>query len=61
MSNEKIPELKPELENIKKTDDTGREYWTSRELYRVMGYSTYQKFASVIDNGCIPSFISVGF
>ena len=49
MSNENIPELKPELENIKKNDDTGREYWTSRELYRVMGYSTYQKFAPVID------------
>ena len=49
MSNENIPELKPELENIRKIDDTGREYWTSRELYRVMGYSTYQKFASVID------------
>lgn len=49
MSNENILELKPELENIKKNDDTGREYWTSRELYRVMGYSTYQKFATVID------------
>ena len=26
----------------------GQEYWTSRELYAAMGYSTYQKFSRVI-------------
>lgn len=35
------------FENIKKVDDEGHEYWTARELYRVLEYGEYGKFLPV--------------
>lgn len=46
---EKIPELEPTLETLKKFDEKGNAYWSSRELSDAMGYSAYWKFSRVID------------
>lgn len=35
------------FENIKKRDEEGQEYWTARDLYRVLGYVEYGKFLPV--------------
>lgn len=40
--------MQSDFERIKKRTEDGQEYWTSRELYAAMGYSTYQKFSRVI-------------
>ena len=48
MEENKIPEMKPQLELIKKQSSDGKEYWTSRDLCGAMGYTTYYRFASVI-------------
>ncbi|MEK7170392.1 MAG: BRO family protein, partial [Patescibacteria group bacterium] len=37
------------FETIKKIDDNGKEYWSSRELGEVLEYADYRKFLSVID------------
>lgn len=47
--NNNIPSLQSYFERIKRQTEDGQEYWTSRELCAVMGYSTYQKFGRVID------------
>ena len=39
-----IPSIQPDFERIKKQDNKGLEYWTSRELCNALGYSTYEKF-----------------
>lgn len=37
------------FETIKKVDNNGREYWSSRELAKVLEYPDYRKFLNVID------------
>jgi len=37
------------FETIKKIDDNGREYWSSRELSEILEYSDYRKFLRVIE------------
>lgn len=39
-----ISPIQSDFEQIKKQDEKGSEYWTSRELCAALGYSTYQKF-----------------
>ncbi len=46
---DKIAIMRSPFEEIKRTDSNGRDYWKSRELCGVMGYSTYQKFLSVVN------------
>ena len=36
--------IQSDFEQIKKQDENGSEYWTSRELCTALGYSTYPKF-----------------
>lgn len=48
MEENKIPEMKPQFELIKKYNQDGKEYWTSRDLCGAMGYTTYYRFASVV-------------
>ncbi len=46
------------FENIKHIDENGIEYWYARELYKVLEYSTWQKFIPIIENAresCINS------
>ena len=48
MEENKIPEMQPQLELIKKYNQDGKEYWTSRDLCGAMGYTTYYRFTSVV-------------
>lgn len=36
------------FEEIKRSDIQGKTYWTSRDLYRAIGYSSHQKFCNLI-------------
>ena len=44
-----IPEMRPSFNNIRRQDEGGNEYWSSRDLCSAMGYSAYWKFQRVID------------
>lgn len=44
-----VPEMRPAFEEIRRTDESGRAYWSSRDLCNAMGYSAYWKFQHVID------------
>jgi DNA-damage-inducible protein D len=37
------------FEKIKRLDDNGNEYWTSRDMAKVLEYSEYRHFIPVID------------
>ena len=38
-----------DFDQIKKLEEDGQEYWTSRELCNALGYSTYQKFTRILN------------
>ena len=38
-----------DFEQIKKLEEDGQEYWTSREVCNALGYSTYQKFTRILN------------
>lgn len=44
-----IQPMQSDFEQIKKTDADGKNYWSTRELSNVMGYSTWQKFNRVLN------------
>ena len=44
MDENNVPDMRPTFEEIRKVDDNGKEYWSSRELCNAMGYSGYWKF-----------------
>ena len=48
MEEDKMPEMRPQFELIKKQSSDGKEYWTSCDLCGAMGYTTYHRFTSVI-------------
>ena len=37
------------FEQIKHIDEENREYWLARELYKILEYSTWQKFVSILE------------
>lgn len=41
------------FESIKSIDDNGVEYWSSRQLWKVLGYTEYRHFMPVIDKAKI--------
>ena len=41
------------FEAIKKIDDNGKEYWSSRELARALEYADYRNFLGVIERAKI--------
>ncbi|MDL2251439.1 virulence RhuM family protein [Odoribacter sp. OttesenSCG-928-J03] len=49
MEDNNIPQMKSDFELIKNQSQEGKEYWTSRDLCGAMGYTTYYRFASVIN------------
>ncbi len=52
------------FETIKKIDDNGKEYWSSRELGEVLEYSDYRKFLTVVNKAkiaCENNGVSGGF
>lgn len=48
-NNENIPEMRPTLDSLKRVNEKGEPFWSSRELYDAMGYSAYWKFSHLID------------
>ena len=46
--NKNIPELLSPFEQIKSTDEAGKEWWNSRQLARIMGYGKYWNFERVM-------------
>ena len=44
MGENKIPEMKPQLELIKKYSQNGKEYWTSRDLCGAMEHLAESPF-----------------
>ena len=49
MREENISPIQSDFESIKKQNENGQEYWTSRELSTALGYSTYQKFTRTLN------------
>ena len=41
------------FENIKHYDENGNEFWSARELYKVLGYTEYGKFTSTINKAIV--------
>ena len=37
------------FESIKQFDENGKEYWTSRDLSRILEYTDYRNFLKVVD------------
>ena len=37
-----------QLNNEERKDDSGRSFWSSRDLSKVLGYGSYQKFRKLI-------------
>lgn len=44
-----IQPIQPDFEQIMKTAEDGKEYWSARELATALGYSTWQKFNRVLN------------
>lgn len=41
------------FENIKKIDEEGREYWSSRDLWKILEYTEHRHFLPVIEKAKI--------
>lgn len=44
-----IQPMQSDFEQIKKSTEKGKEYWSARELATALGYSTWQKFSRVLN------------
>ncbi len=53
MEENNISPIQSDFEQIKRLDENGIEYWTSRELCTALGYSTYQKFTCIINKAVV--------
>ena len=49
MAENNISPISSDFEQIKKQNESGSDYWTSRDLCVALGYSTYQKFTRTIN------------
>ena len=47
-----IPHTSP-FDGIRHEDEHGKEFWSARELYKLLGYSTWQKFQNAIEQAKI--------
>jgi DNA-damage-inducible protein D len=47
-----IPHISP-FDGIRHEDEHGKEFWSARELYKLLGYSTWQKFQNAIEQAKI--------
>src|SRR2546430_9261326 len=47
-----IPHTSP-FDGIRHEDERGKEYWSARELYKLLGYATWQKFQNAIEQAKI--------
>lgn len=42
-----------DFEQTKRSTGNGQEYWSSRDLCNVLGYSTYQKFTRILNKAIV--------
>jgi DNA-damage-inducible protein D len=47
-----LPHTSP-FDGIRHEDEYGKEFWSARELYKLLGYSTWQKFQKAIDQAML--------
>jgi DNA-damage-inducible protein D len=47
-----IPHTSP-FDGIRHEDEQGKEFWSARDLYKLLGYSTWQKFQNAIEQAKI--------
>src|SRR6266496_6756842 len=47
-----IPHISP-FDGIRHEDERGKEYWSARELYRLLGYTRWEKFQKSIEEAKI--------
>ncbi len=47
-----IPHTSP-FDTVRHEDEHGKEYWSARELYKLLGYSTWQRFQNAIEQAKI--------
>lgn len=58
MTNELTPGTPSPFEQIRRTNETGNEYWSSRDFARVLGYSDYRNFEAVVEKARTACFNS---
>jgi DNA-damage-inducible protein D len=58
MTNESTPGTPSPFEQIRRTNATGNEYWSSRDFARILGYSDYRNFESVVEKARTACFNS---
>ena len=48
--NFEIEKIKDSIfEDYKKINDSGQEYWSARDFYKILDYQTWEKFINVIN------------
>ena len=52
MDENNVPDMRPTFEEIRKVDDNGKEYWSSRELCNAMGVYTNLKVYHFLIKKC---------
>lgn len=58
MTDELTPGTPSPFEQIRRTNDAGNEYWSSRDFARVLGYVNYRHFLAVIEKARVACFNS---
>jgi DNA-damage-inducible protein D len=47
--NNNVPNILMGVDAIKHTDESGRVYWKSRDLSKILGYAEYRNFKPVVE------------
>jgi hypothetical protein len=58
MTDELTPGTCSHFDQIRRVNDAGNEYWSSRDFARYLGYSDYRNFEAVVENARIACFNS---
>jgi hypothetical protein len=58
MTDELTPGTPSPFEQIRRTNEAGNEYWSSRDFARVLGYSDYRNFEAVVEKARTACFNS---
>ncbi len=58
MTDEFNPNTPTPFEQIRRVNDSGNEFWSSRDFARVLGYANYRHFLAVIEKARTACFNS---
>lgn len=58
MTSELTPGTPSPFEQIRRVNDAGNEYWSSRDFARVLGYSDYRNFEAAVEKARTACFNS---